>query len=594
MSARPTRDPGARSRPTSRRAATSPGVGPRRPRGDATRARLIGLIGVAAVAFTSGAVLGAGHVDPGVQAVESFAQAWEREDYAAMHDLLDARARDAVSPQELAEAYRSAAVTMTLSTLRAGKPEPAQDGAYDVPIAFHTRAFGVLRGRVRLEASEADGDRLRWRRELVFPGLASGERLTRETRMPPRASILARDGSPLAEGDTRLTDLGRGATDVTGSIGPVPAESATRVAARGLPPDALIGLSGLEREYEGRLAGRPGGRLLAGSRLVAESEPRRGANVRTTIDPELQTAAVEALAGRYGGAVALDPANGEVLALAGIGASAPQPPGSVFKIVTLASALEAGVVEPSDSFPVVTAVELEGVRLENANGEACGGSLRNAFAHSCNSVFAPLGAEVGAERLVAMAERFGFNQPASLSGAQPSSIPPPEAIGDDLAVGSTAIGQGRVLATTLQMASVAATIAADGIRRPPTVVAGRRPDGGRAVPAPVADTISRMMVEVVATGTGTAAAIPGVRVAGKTGTAELRSTVPVDPPAESGSGAAAGIDDPTDTDAWFAAFAPERRPQVAVAILLVGHGTGGASAAPAARLVLQAGLDAGG
>ncbi len=93
------------------------------------------------------------------------------------------------------------------------------------------------------------------------------------------------------------------------------------------------------------------------------------------------------------------------------------------------------------------------------------------------------------------------------------------------------------------------------------------------------------MAEVIKSGTGTAAALPGVQVAGKTGTAELRPST--EEPATTGEGV---IDDPTDTDAWFAAFAPRRHPRIAVAVLLVGGGTGGATAAPAARVLLQAGL----
>ena len=102
---------------------------------------------------------------------------------------------------------------------------------------------------------------------------------------------------------------------------------------------------------------------------------------------------------------------------------------------------------------------IEGVDIQNANGEYCGGSLRNSFAHSCNSVFAPLGAKLGAEKLVETAEAFGFNQDPGSSGAARSTIPLPNEIGDDLAVGSSAIGQGKVLATPLQMALVGATSA---------------------------------------------------------------------------------------------------------------------------------------
>ena len=124
-------------------------------------------------------------------------------------------------------------------------------------------------------------------------------------------------------------------------------------------------------------------------------------------------------------------------ALAGIAFSAPQPPGSTFKIITAVAGLEQGKVKTSDKFPVETRAVIDGVDLENANGESCGGSFVNSFAHSCNSVFAPLGVKVGAKGLVATAERFGFNPEPSLPGAAKSTIPEPEEIGGPLAVGST-------------------------------------------------------------------------------------------------------------------------------------------------------------
>jgi cell division protein FtsI/penicillin-binding protein 2 len=232
------------------------------------------------------------------------------------------------------------------------------------------------------------------------------------------------------------------------------------------------------------------------------------------------------------------------------------------------------------------------VRLENANGEACGGTLAQAFAESCNSVFAPLGARLGAGRLVAVARRFGFGEPPGLAGAATSTLPAPEQIGDDLAVGSSAIGQGRVEATALQMALVAATIARAGRRPRPTLVLGERRPAARAVSSRVARVVARLMRGVVRHGTGTAAALPNVPVAGKTGTAELKSTV--QSAEEQGAEQdAPRQEDASDTDAWFAAFAPARRDRparVAVAVLLVQAGAGGDTAAPAARGVLEAGL----
>ena len=244
---------------------------------------------------------------------------------------------------------------------------------------------------------------------------------------------------------------------------------------------------------------------------------------------------------------------------------------------------------PSSRYPVETAAVLEGVQLENANGEACGGTLLEAFAESCNSVFAPLGARVGARRLVATAERFGFNRDPGLAGAARSTLPAAAEIGDDLAVGSTAIGQGQVLATPLLMAGIAAAIGERGSSAAPTLRAGTPPHRRRVVSRAVARTIRRFMRRVVTSGTGVSAAIPGVAVAGKTGTAELRDTtnddpVPTDPEAPPPP------PDVTDTDAWFTAFAPARRPRLAVAVMLVGQGAGGDTAAPAARAVLEAAL----
>ena len=153
-------------------------------------------------------------------------------------------------------------------------------------------------------------------------------------------------------------------------------------------------------------------------------------------------------------------------------------------MITLAGALEARIAGAGSSFPVETKTTLEGVELENANGESCGGSLRLSFAHSCNSVFAPLGARLGAARLVETAETFGFNQDLGIPGAATSTIPPADEIGDALAVGSTAIGQGRVQATALMMGWVAATIADGGARQRLTLRAAQRPPAPSACCAP--------------------------------------------------------------------------------------------------------------
>jgi cell division protein FtsI/penicillin-binding protein 2 len=310
--------------------------------------------------------------------------------------------------------------------------------------------------------------------------------------------------------------------------------------------------------------------------------------VRTTLDVGVERAAIAALAGRYGGIAAIVPQSGEILALAGVAFSALQPPGSTFKIVTLTGALESHLTSADATFPIEDAATLDGVSLQNANGEYCGGTLEQAFASSCNSVFAPLGAQLGARRLVNVAERYGFNEQPSIPGAAQSTIP--REIGDDLAVGSSAIGQGLVQATTLQMTDVAATVAMRGRRPQPTRRLGDEPRLTRVTRRPVAREVARMMLAVVRYGTGTAAAISGVDVAGKTGTAELQSTVVPDERSSQVPPPAADAPPPLKPDAWFVAYAPERRPRIAVGALFVEAGAGGDIAAPAARGVLLAGL----
>ncbi len=301
-------------------------------------------------------------------------------------------------------------------------------------------------------------------------------------------------------------------------------------------------------------------------------------NVQTTIVPAIERAAINAIAGRYAAMAAIDPRTGAILALVGFAFSVLQPPGSTMKIITATAALQAGIVKLSDTFPVATSATIDGYTLENAGGEACGGTLLNAFAVSCNSVFAPLGARLGASRLVQTAERFGFDQRPPIAGAAESQIPPAATIGSALAVGSSAIGQGRVQASTLEMTDVAATIAMGGRRPVPTLLAHRPPRFVPVTSARVARQVQRMMVAVVQFGTGTAAQIPGVQVAGKTGTAELRDT------------ATLGASSAQNTDAWFVGYAPVGHPRIVVGALFPSQGSGGATAAPPVHDVLVAAL----
>ena len=539
------------------------------------------LVALAVAALGVGLLVGGLGASGTEQAARKFASAWERGDYEAMHKLIAPADRDRASLQAFQAAYERAARTATATRIDTGEVRGDGDLAR-VPVVVETRAFGTVRGDVTLRVKD---ERIEWERAHAFPGLRSGDRLTRRTEAPPRAPILSREGREIVSGAaTARAPNGPVAGSIAGTVAPPQTpEEREDLRERGFPTDTPLGRSGLERAADHYVAGTPGGRLLAGSRVLASTRPRESEPVRTTIDLGIQAAAVDALAGRFGGIAALDPQTGEVRALAGIAFSAPQPPGSTFKIITAVAGLEADAVKPSDKFPVETKAVIEGVDLENANGESCGGTFVDSFAHSCNSVFAPLGVKVGAKRLVATAERFGFNQPAGLPGAAESTIPPADEIGGDLAIGSSAIGQGRVQATPLQLAIVAQTIASEGLRRAPKLVAGAPTARPVRVTDPrTARQVERMMVAVVEEGTGKLASLDRAKVAGKTGTAELRNTTEQRSETDEPPG--------SDTDAWFAAYAPVKEPELAVGVLFVKNGAGGETAAPAARIVLAAGL----
>ncbi len=575
---------------------------------------------LAAAAFATGALLGARHTTPaGYALADQFVTAWTKGNYASMYSDIAGRSRRGTSVSEFAAAYREALTTATAAHERvSGAARGGPGGVVTVPVGVDTRLFGVLSldFTIRTVEEATAGTRIVWSRSLAFPGLRPGERLSRRTSLPRRATLLARDGSVLAESPPgpapvpsteviRDSPLGDVANAVIGTVGPVPASRRQQLEAQGVPPEATVGLSGLELALDDRLRGTPGGELLAGARLLAYATPHPAPPLRTTVSPKLQQAAVSALGSHYGGVIAMQPSSGQILAVAGIGLDGLQPPGSTFKMVTTSGVLAAKIASPHSVFPYATFATLDGVKLNNANGEECGGTLELAFAVSCNSVFSPLGVKLGAARLVAMAERFGFNHEPGIVGASESTLPPATAIQGELDVGSTAIGQGQVLATPLQMADVAATVADEGRRPSPTFLPGGSTAASVSVISEsVAHTMRRLMIGVVREGTGTAAAIPGVTVAGKTGTAELKTTCTTptsstEASSEAGSTEAREADkegcqstesEVANTDAWFAAFAPALHPRIVVCVMLVKDGAGGTTAAPVAREVLEAAL----
>jgi peptidoglycan glycosyltransferase len=545
-----------------------------------THRALPALAGLAGVALLAGALVGSSSTSADERTARDFVAAWERGDLRAMYRLLTDAAREEHPLPRFRSAYRRAAASATQTSVTAEDPTGDEDGRVTIPMVVQTRVFGRLAGEVIVPVADAQ---VEWEPSLVFPELRRGERLRRRSVPAERATLLSRNRRVLAKGPAyaRTSPLVGIADSIAGSMEREETRAERRnLYAHGFPRNWPVGQSGLEEAFEDRLRGRPGGELRAGRRVLARARPRASEPVRTTIDPRIQEAAVVGLAGRFGGIAALDPRNGEILALAGIAFSAPQPPGSTFKIVTTTAALEEGLVKPTSDFPVESFALIDGVELENANGELCGGSFRESFAHSCNSVFAPLGVKVGAEKLVETAERFGWNQEEVIPGEVASTLPPANEIKTPLEVGSTAIGQFKTLATPLQLASVAQVIAEEGVRYVPTLAAGEGGRGVRVTSRRVARTIESLMIDVVAYGTGTASAIPGVKVAGKTGTAELEDT----------RGPEAEGSDPSNTDAWFAAYAPAAAPKIAVGVMFVRAGAGGATAAPAARVVLEAGI----
>ncbi|WP_237078988.1 penicillin-binding transpeptidase domain-containing protein [Myxococcus xanthus] len=360
------------------------------------------------------------------------------------------------------------------------------------------------------------------------------------------------------------------AAHTLGRVGEVTAELLPQMGPTYLPGD-LVGLSGLERAYEVQLAGSPSGDILlmrpsGKTQVLFHFEGEPGAPLATTLRREVQAAAEAALDGvaHPAALVAVDSATGAILAVASRPLAQPlhraltgrYPPGSTFKVVTTEALLARGMrVDSPVACPPMTMVRTKPFR--NFEGESLGDTtLRQVFAHSCNTAFVTLATGLGSDALSAAARRFGFDVPyfPGLTSAG-ASFPAPT---DAIELAAAAIGQGRVLATPMHMASVAAA-AESGEWRAPYLVEGL--DGGpssllsNGVRAP----LSALMRAVVMEGSGRAGRqVPGL--GGKTGTAEFGTVAPL------------------PTHAWFIGF----RKGVGFAVLVEGGGVGGRVAAPIA------------
>jgi penicillin-binding protein A len=349
----------------------------------------------------------------------------------------------------------------------------------------------------------------------------------------------------------------------------------------------------------------------------ATGGPQPGNNVVLTIDPGLQKLAYQELSesstGR-GSVVALNPKTGEILALATSPsfdpnnidenypelANAPNaplvdratqslyPPGSVFKVITAAAALEAGV-RPEDTFFDSGSFELPGYTVHNFEGKHYGEvTFTRALAYSINVIFAKIAVDiVGAKPLTEMALNFGFGDPYDdfplpVSGSSVNSLPPERWSTGTLA--QTAFGQGEVQTNAFEMALVAAAIANDGEMIEPRLVREvRSPDGiildrptpsirRQALPAGTASTLNEMMQQVIIQGGLTDAEIEGMKVAGKTGTAE------------SGNG---------PPHSWWITFAPADDPKIAMCVMIENGGRADRGALPVAARLMRAYLEDG-
>jgi peptidoglycan glycosyltransferase len=431
----------------------------------------------------------------------------------------------------------------------------------------------------------------------------NNRRLLEEQRIP-RGPIRARDGTLLAR-------------SVRGSAGTY---------SRRYPQGDLfahtvgysflsVGRFALEQEYNEDLTGEERGVQSIVDQLAGRE--RRGREVRTTLDLRAQRTALRALAGRAGSVVALEPQTGRIRVMASSPSFDPNrlrrardlsaipdgsalnratlgqyPPGSTFKVVTAVAAIDSGKYTKESQVDGSSPKTISGTPLSNFGNQQFGSiPLTTALTKSVNTVWAQVGVDLGRETMQEYMERFGFYERAPVdlpeeergrSGVQVRGQQGFVEVTDSAVdLGRVAIGQGGLLATPLQMANVAAAVANNGTLMRPRLVDRIVDREGRTVEefepetesevmkASTAREVGDMMADVVAEGTGTAAALQGVSVAGKTGTAERDI--------------ARGINTP-----WFIGFAPRERPRIAIAVALESErGQGGTLAAPVAREVLQ-------
>lgn len=375
----------------------------------------------------------------------------------------------------------------------------------------------------------------------------------------------------------------------------------------------VYGLAGLEKKYDAEL-------METGDNVVSKfldfnkkEEEKVGNGLRTTLDSKLQKVAYTALKGKRGAVVALNPKTGEILAMVSMPTYDPNnleknwkgmlankdmplinravsglyPPGSIFKTITAISALEnlPGVYNKSFQ-DNGTLVFNESSSLKNYDGEVLGKiDFKTAYLHSSNVFFGSLGIDLGNSDLKETAEKFYFNKDTPASGLTIENSQFPSYKSNEKGnIAQSAIGQAAVLASPMEMALVASTVANDGIMVQPMLVKEILSSKGKSIkkidPKAVGETMSKetartmkdLMKGVVAEGTGGNAAVPGITVCGKTGTADHKGDASKQ----------------VGPHSWFIGFAPYENPQIAIAVIVEEGGVGGGVAAKITSQMISA------
>jgi penicillin-binding protein A len=546
---------------------------------------------------------GSGESDSGLpdpnEVANAFVEAWNDGDVAAMTEhFADASLADEANLQkavrrsvgkDVASGYE---VTLTEevespSAEEAEEEDLSTEAAYTISYDVEGFEDASLDGTFEMAYdSEAEAWTVVAPDDLMFPGVDDGDQLDLKANWLKRGKILAQNGTPIAKGDGlgRSYPFGSLAGTTIGHLERVTSETLEEAGPAHEIGD-LVGGSGLEEAYEDRLAGEPELVLRVVDKRdkpllkLEEQEGNPGKNVRATLDMRVQRATSTAFGSTVGGAVVLDPRTGDILAAVTayeidpngyVGTtgfepfnralSGTYPPGSAMKVVTAGAALDTGVVKPTTM--LTGPAEYQGVR-NFESGAYPSLDFASAVRNSVNTAFAQVALDLGAKRLNRYAELFGFNsKPAMPLEAARPSFPFPEDPGD-LMWGS--IGQAQDLTAPLQMASVAATVANGGKRMEPRSSLDDQKQSTRVLKRSTANRLALLMESAVNSGTGTAARISGVRVAGKTGTAEV------------------DVGGRRRNHAWFITFAPIDSPQVAIAVVSEFGGVGGQVAAPIAR-----------